>query len=700
MKTFYALILGTIASGISLAQSDKTFTENFETSDDLSTVSTFGDFKICPAIRGDGKALRINTMGKNLGRWPLAAKFPVSGIKGGQTAIVKFSYVILDGGTNYAIISADGKRYGEVAFSGKKGSRGKVVVFGNIPAGKKGYLSISSDGGSDIAIDDIEISSRPVSWLDNAKEYFTGMKFLPNNPVFAKPDDPIFSMSKEQFFPFVDEYGQFKHRDWQNKIHSDADFAVQKKKEEAFNAKLPKISNRSQYGGFKEESLKAEGTGRFRLDKIDGKWSFRDPDGYPYWSLGVDCVSANGASGATAITNREHYFEKIDPKYVWNSRLYDTKKGEHSDSKAVNFHSRNMDIKYGKMSNEDKVALVGGRLRAWGFNSTGAWSDEKLIRDAKIPYSVYITSARPSYLAPENKKLNLDLFWTKFPDYLHPDFAALTKANVAKKADLLNSPYCIGAFVDNELPWQGKPGLIGRALLSCPAEQASKIAFRDLLKKKYSDIKSLNDAWKSDYKSWYDFLARKDFDTTCPNAQKDFEAIEKIITDAYFSACRDALKSASPDIIYLGCRFGFGWLNPIVIKSAFEHCDAVTFNIYQDSPNAINGKLIDDRLDKPVLIGEFHFGSGDRGNFWGSLCPKKSSKERTKAMKNYYKDAMKSPLIIGAHWFQYADQYTSGRFDGENGALGFIDICETPKYDMASALNEMSRKMYKLRFGK
>lgn len=63
-------------------------------------------------------------------------------------------------------------------------------------------------------MDDIEISYFPNSWLDNAKEYFTGMKFLPNNPVFAKADDPLYLMPKEEFFPFIDEYGQFKHRDW------------------------------------------------------------------------------------------------------------------------------------------------------------------------------------------------------------------------------------------------------------------------------------------------------------------------------------------------------------------------------------------------------------------------------------------------------------------------------------------------------
>ena len=32
-------------------------------------------------------------------------------------------------------------------------------------------------------------------------------------------------MTPEEFFPFIDCYGQFKYEDWPGKIHSDADFA-------------------------------------------------------------------------------------------------------------------------------------------------------------------------------------------------------------------------------------------------------------------------------------------------------------------------------------------------------------------------------------------------------------------------------------------------------------------------------------------
>lgn len=31
-------------------------------------------------------------------------------------------------------------------------------------------------------------------------------------------------LSAEEFFPFIDRYGQFLHKDWPDKVHSDADF--------------------------------------------------------------------------------------------------------------------------------------------------------------------------------------------------------------------------------------------------------------------------------------------------------------------------------------------------------------------------------------------------------------------------------------------------------------------------------------------
>src|SRR5476651_875821 len=43
----------------------------------------------------------------------------------------------------------------------------------------------------------------------------------------------------EGFFPFIDRYGQYKHRDWPGKTHAEADFAAARQSEDADLAAHP-----------------------------------------------------------------------------------------------------------------------------------------------------------------------------------------------------------------------------------------------------------------------------------------------------------------------------------------------------------------------------------------------------------------------------------------------------------------------------
>ena len=56
------------------------------------------------------------------------------------------------------------------------------------------------------------------------------------------------------------------------------------------------------------------------------------------------------------------------------------------------------------------------------------------------------------------------------------------------------------------------------------------------------------------------------------------------------------------------------------------------------------------------------------------------------------------PAIIGTHWFQYKDQPTTGRGDGENYQIGFVDICDTPYPEIVQAAREVAQSMYGYRF--
>ena len=59
---------------------------------------------------------------------------------------------------------------------------------------------------------------------------------------------------------------------------------------------------------------------------------------------------------------------------------------------------------------------------------------------------------------------------------------------------------------------------------------------------------------------------------------------------------------------------------------------------------------------------------------------------------------MENPLIVGTHWFQYGDQATTGRGDGENYQIGFVDVCDTPYPETIAACRDIGCQMYRVRY--
>ena len=61
------------------------------------------------------------------------------------------------------------------------------------------------------------------------------------------------------------------------------------------------------------------------------------------------------------------------------------------------------------------------------------------------------------------------------------------------------------------------------------------------------------------------------------------------------------------------------------------------------------------------------------------------------------RSALRNPAIVGTHWFQFYDQPTTGRFDGENYHVGLLDICDTPYGETINACRRMGASMYTIR---
>jgi len=108
-------------------------------------------------------------------------------------------------------------------------------------------------------------------------------------------------------------------------------------------------------------------------------------------------------------------------------------------------------------------------------------------------------------------------------------------------------------------------------------------------------------------------------------------------------------------------------------------------------------KEIAELTGKPILIGEFHFGTPGRG-MAASLVQVRDQAERGKAYRYYVENALAMPELVGTHYFQWADQPSTGRSDGENYNIGLVDVTDRP-YDLVAALKETHARVFRLHSG-
>jgi hypothetical protein len=493
------------------------------------------------------------------------------------------------------------------------------------------------------------------------------------------------TLAADRFFPFVDRFGQFAHAGWPGKIHSEDELRRARGREDAALAADAGCADRNRWGGWSRgPQLKA--TGRFRTEKADGKWWPVDPDGRLFFSHGVDGVLDGQRTG---VTGRERYFAWLpaegDPLaafFTAGGHMPYRVEGASGPYRTYDFSKANLFRKYGAEWEADAAATAHRRLRAWGLNTLGNWSDPRVCALRRTPYVATVNGA-------------VRTIANQCPDPFAPGFAEELRRGMQelKRCGAADDPWCIGVFVDNEIGWGPNAGSLAREVLRLPADRPAKQAYVARLQKKYAGPAALNAAWKSAFAAWDDLLKNTEVSDgwTC---DADGAAFLDETAERYFAAVRGALDEAAPGLLYLGCRFAYG-PDP-VYRAASRHCDVVSVNLYRrtlckDLPSGCE--------DKPILIGEFHFGAMDRGAFHTGLGSANDQAERAALYKGYLRSALAHPRCVGTHWFQWRDQPLSGRGDGENYPVGFVMMTDTPYPELTAAAREIGDAMYAERYG-
>ena len=522
----------------------------------------------------------------------------------------------------------------------------------------------------------------------------------------------------DDFYPFIDRFGQYRHATWADKVSDEADLLARTATEQVENAALQPYGF-GQYGGWKH-GPRLEPTGFFRRAQVDGKWWLVDPEGYLFFANAVTTVSSvhrTDSSGSSAmrtgITGRETFFADLPatgtPARTLGLLAFETAtvtSGDYQGQRplAANFFGINALKQFPEASASVEALRAATstqafqRLRSWGFTTIGGWSDPDLfVRPDRRPYTHVLIYTHPGLI-------NGSTTWL---DYFKDAFVTNLRARLLQEVGTtIGDPYNVGFYIDNERDWT-KSNVdardLGLTTLAAPAEALDRYAkrvFRDQLQAKYTTIGALNAQWGVDYASWEDFLTRRDIAPAESGSAADMTAFELLYAETYFQRCRDAMREFAPQHLYLGNRFTTGGRDALV-KLAGQYADVVTVNIYGST---VNSSFLN-RLgaEGPFMSTEFHFFSLDSGLFAPAVAShtvRSSQALRAAAMGGYLASAIAHSRSVGGHWFQYFDYPTSGRLNSRNmnSNLGLVTTANLPYQDLVKAARAVNFSSYRTRF--
>lgn len=450
--------------------------------------------------------------------------------------------------------------------------------------------------------------------------------------------------------PVIDEFGQWNLGEFEGKIHS-----MEQLKQEWQSEDNEPVSteayNYSQYGGYKQKQVKA--TGFFRTEKIDGRWWFVDPEGYLFLSVGVDCISPGRGGNAKDVDKRRNMFKELPPKTQAPAQAPNQNQGQRND---YSFGQWNLIRRYGDDYKAKANEMIIKRMDKWGINTIGNWSGADIIAMDRKNFMVSMRTA------------GVERGLMGMADVYAPDFKS--KLDEAMKSFIpryKDNKRLIGYFVGNEPAWLGEEERLCDIIL----KGEDKPIKTELVK----------------------FLQKED----SPAKRKDF--IHNTFR-TFLSAVKAAQKKYDPNHLNLGIRFGnISNIDEEVLKICKESFDVLSFNCYSLSPKK---EMLDRALsitDLPMIIGEYHFGTVDRG-MAQSLWQVDSQTERGVAYRYYTEQGYSHPGLIGTAYFQWCDQDITGRRnDGENYNCGLVDVTDRPYKHQVEAMSETAKQLFAVHSG-
>lgn len=399
---------------------------------------------------------------------------------------------------------------------------------------------------------------------------------------------------------------------------------------------------------------------QFRVERDDkGKFWFVDPQGKHFLSIGIN----NVVPSSWRPRSGTQYYDAVNTIFGGDFKRW--------KSAVIKLLSEN------------------------GFNTLASWSDGRL-EDNRLYGTICL------YVAGYTHDRCLD--------GLRPGFEDRVRENALDRLkDHPNIDNIIGFYLDNEMPWYGKSGwdiipnyTLLEVAFGLQPDDAAYQAARQFLIDRYKTAQAFSQSWGQPLKSWDDIDTK--YLRKCVNdqAQKDRSDFTAIVAEKFFATAARVVRELVPGKLILGTRFGRTAPDPVTVACG-KYCDVISFNDYRRQPKADPDLLARYWLlgnKRPLMVTEYSWraeeNTSGNPNTGGAGAVVKTQAERAANYQSYVEDLLSYPMVIGAHWFEFADQSPQGRFDGENSNYGIVDIKHRPYTKLLQAMSQTNGRIAKI----
>lgn len=478
--------------------------------------------------------------------------------------------------------------------------------------------------------------------------------------------------------PLLDELGQSTLHDWPGKSRSPAEVTARLQAQLRAAPAQCWPEGFSRWGGWIGKRFQA--TGYFRTHHDGSRWWLVDPDGYAFWSSGLDCVRLDTPANYGGLEAALTWLPDKDGPYA---AVYEERDG----FPLINYLKANLIRAFGSDDWYDKWAeIVLGELRRVGFNTVANWSEWQIAREAGIPYVRFLLG----------RELPMRKVYRDLPDVFAPEFAEVAAAYAEPLRETADDPAMIGYFMMNEPSWGFASETPAAGMLLNTPSCASRAVLSDFLRQRYGSARALSRAWEVEAT----FARIAEGEWTWPlneKAEADLADFSQVMVTRFFGGLNDACRAVDPNHLNLGVRYQS--VPPHWAVEGMRTFDVFSMNCYRPRVPAEQMSQISAMLNMPVVIGEWHFGALDVGLPASGIGRVRDQAARGKAFRVYAEDAAAKPWCVGVHYFTLYDQSALGRFDGENYQIGFLDVCHRPYEPLAEAARATHERLYQVASG-